>query len=112
MYADDTSISFAASSQTDLETKINMELDNFNLWLKANKRSLNVAKIEFMGIGSRQKLQTQKDSTIDIHIEGREINKVDYTKSLGLYIDDNLTWKKHTSEISKRCPLVLAHLRE
>ena len=112
MYADDTSNSFTASSQTDLETKINMELDNFNLWLKANKRSLNVAKTEFMVIGSRQKLQTQKDSTIDIHIEGREINKVDYTKSLGLYIDDNLTWKKHTSEISKRCPLVLAHLRE
>ena len=31
MYADDTSISFAASSQTDLETKINMELDNLSL---------------------------------------------------------------------------------
>ena len=55
-----------------------------------------------MVIGSRQKLQTQQDSTIDIHIEGSEINKVDYTKSLGLYIDDNLTWKKHISEISKK----------
>ena len=102
MYADDASISFAVSNQNDLETKINMELDNLNLWLKANKLSLNVAKTEFMVIGSRQKLQTQKDSTIDSHIKGREINKVDYTKSLGLYIDNNLTWKKHISEISKK----------
>ena len=44
-----------------------MELDNLNPWLEASKLSLNVAKTEFMVISSRYKLQTQKDSTIDIH---------------------------------------------
>ena len=60
MYADDTSISFAASSTSDLvfEVMMNNALANVNTWLRANKLSLNVAKTEsFMIIGSRQKLQ-------------------------------------------------------
>ena len=52
MYADDTSISFAASSQTDLETKINMELDNLksqrcqncSLWLLALVKNYKLNK--------------------------------------------------------------------
>ena len=51
MYADDTSntsISFAASTDYDLENMINTELGNVSSWIKANKLSLNVAKTEFM----------------------------------------------------------------
>ena len=40
-----------------------MELDNLNLWLEANKLSLNVAKIEFMVISSRYKLQNKTIKT-------------------------------------------------
>ncbi len=58
MYAKDTSINFAASTNYDLETMINTELANINTWLKANKLSLNVAKTEFKIIGSRQRLKT------------------------------------------------------
>ena len=35
-------------------------------------------------------------------MEGKKINKVNYTKSVGLYIDDNLSWKKLTTETSKK----------
>ena len=44
MYADDTNVTFAASNMTDLDTQINSELKSINLWLRANKLSLNVAK--------------------------------------------------------------------
>ena len=50
MYADDTNVTFAAS-----------ELKSINLWLRANKLSLNVAKTEFMVISSRQKLRSLND---------------------------------------------------
>ena len=56
MYADDTNVTFAARNMISLETQINAELKSINLWLKANKLSLNVAKTEFMVISSRQKL--------------------------------------------------------
>ena len=56
MFADDTNISIAANSVTELEQIINSELKNLHQWLLANRLSLNVAKTEFMIIGSRQKL--------------------------------------------------------
>ena len=102
MFADDTSISLNASNLIDLESFINIELSNLNHWLIANKLSLNIAKTEFMIIGSRQRLLTQQNSEINIVIEGNEIKKVDHAKSLGLTIDDRLSWSKHIDDICKK----------
>jgi len=101
MFADDTNITLSARNLTDFKSDINPELSNLNCWLKANKLSLNIAKTEFMIIGSRQKLQTQSDE-FDIEIDGEKIKRVDHTKSLGLIIDDRLSWSKHVEEISKK----------
>ena len=73
MYVDDTSISFAAPINYDLEIMINTELANINSWLKANKLSLSVTKTEFLIIGFRQRLQTQTEVSIRPHIKGKEI---------------------------------------
>ena len=70
---DNTSISFAAPTNYDLEIMINTKLANVNSWLKANKLSLNVTKTEFLIIGFRQRLQTQTEVSIRAHIEGKEI---------------------------------------
>ena len=101
MYADDTNVTFAASDMLGLETRINTELKSINLWLRANKLSLNVAKTEFMVISSRQKLQSLNDKTININVEGVKINQTDNNKALGLDIDENLSWKEHIHAISK-----------
>ena len=74
MYAYDTNVTFAASDMLGLETQINTELKSINLWLRANKLSLNVAKTEFMVISSRQKLHPLNDKTININVEGVKIN--------------------------------------
>lgn len=102
MYADDTNISLAASNPINIENEMNNELKNLNRWLLANKLSLNVAKTEFMLIGSRQRLQTCDDYQINLQIDGNIIKKVEKTKSLGVFIDENLTWKPHIDHISKK----------
>ena len=102
MYTDDTNVTFAASDMLGLETQINTELKSINLWLRANKLSLNVAKTEFMVISSRQKLQSLNDKTVNINVEGVKINQTDHSKALGLNIDENLYWKEHIHEISKK----------
>ena len=102
MYADDTNVTFAASDMLGLETQINTELKSINLWFKANKLSLNVAKTEFMVISSRQKLQTLNDKTINVNVEGVKINQTDHSKALGLNIDENLSWKEHIHATSKK----------
>ena len=57
---------------------------------------LNIAKTEFMIIGSRQRINASQDN-IDIRIDDREVTWVHSTKSLGLHIDSNLTWSVRES---------------
>ena len=102
MYADVTSISFAAPTNYDLEIMMNTELTNVNSWLKANKLSLNGTKAEFMITGSCQRSQTQAEVSIQAHIEGKEIKRVDSFKSLGLTIDENLSCSMHINNISRK----------
>ena len=53
-----------------------------------------------MIIGSRQK-QSLNDYTININVDGVQVNQTTHSKSLGLNIDENLSWKGHIHEISK-----------
>ena len=50
VYADDTSVTFAAFDMLGLGTQINTELKSINLWLSANKLSLNVAKLSLWSL--------------------------------------------------------------
>ena len=59
-------------------------------------------KKEFMVISSRQKLQSLNDYTVNIHIDGVPINQSNQSKSLRLIIDENLSWKAHNHDISKK----------
>ena len=58
MYADDTTL-YSSSENFDsnnIEREINYELEKVNLWLKANKLSLNVKKTKCMFFHKRKTL--------------------------------------------------------
>ena len=55
-----------------------------------------------MVISSRHTLQSLNDYTMNIHIDGVPINRSNQSKSLGITIDENLSWKAHIHEISKQ----------
>ena len=38
----------------------------------------------------------------DLEINGTKLNRVDFTKSLGVLIGENLTWSNHINAISKK----------
>ena len=46
MHEDETNVTFSAPSVHHLELQLSTELKHINLWLKANKLSLNVARTE------------------------------------------------------------------
>ena len=75
-FADDTNIAFAASTFIDLENALNSELRSLNQWFISNKLSLNVAKTEFMVIGSNQRLYSLSDNQVNIEINDKLIAKV------------------------------------
>ena len=101
MFADDTNITFVAGTTSELESLISIELQNLNQWLQANRLSLNIAKTEFMIISSRQKQLTNTNNHINIKIENNRIKRVASAKSLGVTVDERLSWDKHIDEKSK-----------
>ena len=62
---------------------------------------MNFAKTELMLIGSRQRLATTIGHSLIVQIKGHKIDRVPHTKSLGVYIDQNLSWSKHVNETAK-----------
>ena len=59
-----------------------------------------MTKTELMLIGSRQKLNGL--SALPLEINGTQLDKVNFTKSLGVLIDENLTWSNHINTITKK----------
>ena len=96
---------------TDLENAVNLELRNLHRWLITNGLNLNIAKTEFIVIGSNQRLHALSNHQIDIEIDGKSIKKVEEAKSLGLFIDEHLSWTKHREEISKKISSAIGALK-
>ena len=63
--------------------------------------TLNTSKTEFILIGSRQRLNTFHSSPVLV-IDGAPIEQVSSTKSLGVYIDQNLSWNIHIDTLAKK----------
>ena len=99
MYAVDTHLMLAGNSVDSIELNLNEDLASISEWLTANKLTLNKSKTEFMIIGSRQRLKTLPHSP-SLKIDGAPISQVPSTKSLGVYIDENLTWNVHIENLS------------
>ena len=99
MYADDMELHCSNSDLLLAQHGLQNDLDSIELWLRTNQLSLNVGKSHVMLIGSRQKL---RDSDLCVSINGRQLSRVPSRKYLGVYIDEHLTWQKHTQYVYQR----------
>ena len=101
MYADDTHLTFASNNIETINDVMNHDLSNVNTWLAANKLTLNSSKTKFMLIGLRQRLGTY-DTPPKLIIGGDIIKQVSSVKSLGVHVDENLSWNIHIEKIAKK----------
>jgi hypothetical protein len=67
----------------------------------ASKLSLNVAKTEFLFIGSHHKLNNL-DSQPSVNIGHDSIKHVPHSRVPGVEIDENLSWNKHIENVVKK----------
>ena len=79
---------------------MNQELRKITSWLSRNKLPLNVKKPHFKT--KRKKLNQTLSIEINNQFNNQKIDKVKCTKFLGLYIDDELTWKYHIDQITTK----------
>ena len=104
-YADDTTVYKSGAKLTDMIPHINHELMKLNQWFKANKLSLNTDETNCMIFAPNKGYS--KDN-MNIMIDGKVLkqagknNKTNSVKFLGLYLDENITWKYHIDQIQTK----------
>ena len=93
LYADDTALYIVSDSAIELLLTLREELSIVEQWLFANKLTLNANKTKLMLFGKKRKLDTI--GQFDITIGGEKIERVEYFKYLGIYLDQYMNFEKH-----------------
>ena len=94
LFADDTNLIFSHKNLNQLYVQTNIELNNICNWFKCNKLSINIEKTKFLLFKPQSRALSQ-NSTLTIEIDGKQIEQVSEIKFLGVYIDQQLSWKFH-----------------
>ena len=101
MFADDTSLTAVGKTFNEAEEIANEDLKNVKAWLSSNELSLNIAKTEYLLIGSRAKIK-RMDVQPTVKIDTCPIKRVKCAKMLGVEIDEHLNWEKHIECIASK----------
>ena len=108
MYADDTTL-YCNINETTTDGVINTEVSYVNVWLKANKLSLNVAKTKFMEfLYTSNKIVNYPKLKINAHV----IERMQSFKFLGLFVHYNMTWSKHIERVSLKISRIFLWLQK
>ena len=91
LFADDTTVYKGHRNKNYLKWCFESDLKRIADWFRVNKLTLNINKTVFMSFGCTN------DKLKEIKIDGEKIESSEYTKFLGLWIDENLNWNKHTT---------------
>ena len=83
--------------QIPLKTVLNKDLHIISNWFKLNKLSLNVATTNYMIF--KNKYSPTASIDVNISTNNNQLSQVKTTKFLGVLIDDNLSWKTHTTHV-------------
>ena len=88
-FADDTNILFSHIDPSQLENVSNHELQKISNCFKFNKLSPKIDKTNFMIF--KNKHSNKPDFNFKIEIDDKNIEKLNVTKFLGIFIDKNLS---------------------
>ena len=111
LFADDATLSVRGRSMPEIQSKLNLALEEVYTWTQKNKLLLNTNKTKVMVIGSRQKFQTLNDRRLHVQIKSTPIERVSQYKCLGIIIDDNLHFTKHIEKVALQIKQKLGTLR-
>lgn len=100
LYADDTTLTTSAEDPWVLEYKMNYDMNLIQSWLSTNKLTLNVKKTKYMLIGSQFKL-SQINIDFIIKVNNTPLERIIEHKTLGVQIDESLSWRPHIHTIFK-----------
>ena len=99
LFADDSNLFLYETSLSNLHHRANLSLTCLSKWFLANRLSLSIDKTCYSIFGNRH------DSFIpnlQVEINGKAIQRIECCKYLGIYIDNNFSWRKHRDYVHKK----------
>ena len=96
LFADETNIYFEPYDLTQLQKIMNRELKKVKKWLDANRLALNIDKTNFVVF---RPLRIKIPEPVTMRF-GRQ--KIKRESCVGILLDENLSWKFHINELSKK----------
>ena len=111
LYAGDTSLTNTDRELNLAQRKLNNDLDTLGKWISANKLSANLIKTEYMIIATSTKLNTVDYSPI-IELNGKPITRATETPSLGLIVDEALTWEPYVQHLSTKMASAISAIKQ
>jgi hypothetical protein len=98
MYADDSTIHISGRNISDIQIKIQEDLNKIELLCKNNNMFINCNKTKCMTVGTKQKLAFQ-NKELSLTINSEQLPHSACEKLLGIKIDSNLNWKNQIDQI-------------
>ena len=111
MYADDTHTTIASDDINELAQMMQEELQNISEWMRVNKITVNPNKTEFMFIGHLCRIN-KIETLAPLKLNDTEIKRVGKTKSLGVVVDENLSWKEQFKSLKGKVTSGLSALKK
>ena len=98
LFADETYLSLSDINLSNLEQKVNYQLQLIHQWLKRNKLTLNYSKTTYLLFNKQPHVQVC--SKFRLHINKSLLERENAVKYLGVWIDDKLNWSAHIENLS------------
>ena len=98
LFADDTSVFIDGTSYDEIIETLNQELLKVNIWLMANKLTINTEKTHYM-VFHRSRIKCTK---LNVVIQDRIIDTTKNVKFLGVLLNDKLTWTDHIMYVKNK----------
>ena len=98
LFADETYLSLSDINLSNLEQKVNHQLQLIHQWLKTKKLTLNYSKTTYL-LFNRQP-HVLVCSKFRLHINKSLLERENAVKYLGVWIDDKLNWSAYIENLS------------
>jgi len=99
LFADDANHFRENENFLQLINDTEQDLVKIQSWMLANRLTINYSKTNFTIFSPSNRNSAAVESFCTINFSNKAVHKVNCVKYLGIYIDDNLTWKSHIEHV-------------
>lgn len=113
MFADDITLFTNSKKLENLEIETRKTINKAISWLQSNDLKINLSKTKIIQFQTRNQQSMKQD--VKLTIDNLDIENVDSTKFLGIFIDKYCNWKTHIDSLCSkldRFVYVIRRLRE